>query len=173
MVTCRYCNQNAGFLRQQHGQCRDLHTRGIREMTQLAAQAADTASFNETALRSTLQTIATRARATEEDISRAIADGWVQGVRNATHDGILTHEEEDRLRTFREHLVIGDLRGVVTGSAVLNRASAERISAQARQAALEGGNSGAPSGSWTAFSRGSWCPRSALGKPSTDLGVGT
>ncbi len=36
----------------------------------------------------------------------------------------------------------GGLRGVVTGSAVLNRASAERISAQARQAALAGGNSG-------------------------------
>ena len=39
MGTCRYCNQNAGFLRKQHGPCRDLHTQGIQEMTQLAAQA--------------------------------------------------------------------------------------------------------------------------------------
>ena len=37
MGTCRYCNQNAGFLRNQHGQCRDLHALGIQEMTQLAA----------------------------------------------------------------------------------------------------------------------------------------
>ena len=55
MGTCRYCNQSAGFLRKQHGPCRDLHTAGIQEMTQLAAQAAGTSSFNETALRTTLQ----------------------------------------------------------------------------------------------------------------------
>ena len=48
MGTCRYCNQSAGFLRKQHSQCRDLHALGVREMTQLAAQAAGTASFNET-----------------------------------------------------------------------------------------------------------------------------
>ena len=74
--TCRHCGQKAGFLRKEHGQCRDLHATGIQEMTQLAAQAAGTAGFNETTLRSTLQAIATRARATEEDISQAIADGW-------------------------------------------------------------------------------------------------
>ncbi len=87
MGTCRYCNQSVGFLRKQHGQCRDLHAQGMREMTDQAAQAAGTASFNETALRSTLQAIAIRARATEDDISQAIADGWVQGVKNATQSG--------------------------------------------------------------------------------------
>ena len=39
MGMCRYCGQNAGFLRKQHGQCRDLHATGIKEMTQLAAQS--------------------------------------------------------------------------------------------------------------------------------------
>ena len=34
MGTCRYCGQNAGFLRRQHGQCDDLHATGIQEMTQ-------------------------------------------------------------------------------------------------------------------------------------------
>ena len=62
--TCRYCNQPAGFLRKQHDQCRQTHQAGIQEITQLAAQAADASSFNETALRSTLQAIADRARAT-------------------------------------------------------------------------------------------------------------
>ena len=75
MATCRYCNQSAGFLRKQHGLCRDLHATGIKEMTQLAALAAGTAGFNETALRSTLQAIADRARATEDEISGAIAAG--------------------------------------------------------------------------------------------------
>ncbi len=139
MGICRYCNQSAGFLRKQHSDCRELHTQGIREMTDLATQGAGTAVFNETALRNTLQAIALRARATEEDISQAIADGWALGVQHVTQDGIFT-QEEDRIRTFRERLVIGDLRGVVTGSAVLNRASAERISAQAGRAALAGGD---------------------------------
>ena len=71
MGTCRYCGQNAGFLRKQHGQCRELHAKGIKEMTELAALAAGTAGFNETPLRSTLQAIADRARATEDEISQA------------------------------------------------------------------------------------------------------
>ena len=52
-------------------------------MTELAAQAAGTSSFNETALRNTLQAIATRARATEDEISQAIAAGFAQGVKHA------------------------------------------------------------------------------------------
>ena len=54
MVKCRYCNQNAGFLRKQHGPCRDLHATGIQEITKLAAQAADTHTFNEAAFRQIL-----------------------------------------------------------------------------------------------------------------------
>ena len=111
-------------------------------MTGLAAQAAGTTGFNEAALRSTLQAIAARARATEDDISQAIATGWAQGVQSAMSDGILTHEEEDRLRTFREQLALGDLPSVATGSATLDRAARDRISAQARRAALAVGDSG-------------------------------
>ena len=74
MGMCRYCNQNAGFLRKQHRQCRDLRSTGIQEMTQLAAQAAGTTGFNETAHRSTLQAIAQRSRATGEDIDRALEE---------------------------------------------------------------------------------------------------
>ncbi len=142
MGTCRYCNQNAGFLRKQHGQCRDLHAQGMREMTQLAAQAAGTTGFNETALRNTLQSIALRARATDDDISQAIANGWAQGVQHATQDGILTHEEEDSLRSFRERLVDGDLPAIAQGSATLDRAARDRIGAQARRAALATADSG-------------------------------
>ena len=142
MATCRYCGQNAGFLRKQHGQCRDLHATGIQEMTQLAAQAAGTSSFNETALRSTLQAIATRARATPEDISQAIADGWAQGVKHAMQDGTLTADEETNLRTFRDRMADHDLPSVITGSTTLDRASADRITGLARSAALAHGGGG-------------------------------
>ena len=88
--TCRHCGQKTGLLQRDHPQCRQTHQAGMNEMTQLAAQAAGTSSFNEQALRSTLQAIATRARATAEDISQAIADGWAQGVKHAMQDGTLT-----------------------------------------------------------------------------------
>ena len=115
MGTCRYCNQSAGFLRKLHGTGRNLHTDGIQEMNQLAAQAAGTTRFNETALRGTLQAIATRARATEDDISQAIAVGFAQAVNHALADGTLTAEEEANLRTFRDRMANQDLPSVITG----------------------------------------------------------
>ena len=141
--TCQHCGQAAGFLKQVHPGCQKVHQDGWNEMTQLAAQAAGTASFNETALRNTLRAIAARARATEDDISQAIAAGWAQGVQNAMSDGILTQEEETNLRDFRDRMANQDLPGIVTGSATLDRASADRISTQAGRAALATGDGGA------------------------------
>ena len=137
--TCRYCQQPVGFLRKQHSQCRDLHAQGIQEMTQLAAQAAGTSSFNETALRTTLQAIATKARATEKDISQAIANGWAQGIKHAMQDGTLTADEEANLRAFRDRMADHDLPSVITGSTTLDRASANRITGLAKSAALAHG----------------------------------
>ena len=45
MGTLRYCGQNAGSLRKQHGQCRNRQTTGIQEMTQLTAQATSAHRF--------------------------------------------------------------------------------------------------------------------------------
>ena len=137
--TCRHCGQKTGLLQRDHPQCRQTHQAGMNEMTQLAAQAAGTSSFNETALRSTLQAIATRARATPEDISQAIAAGWAQGVKHAMQDGTLTADEETNLRTFRDRMADHDLPSVITGSTTLDRASADRITGLARSAALAHG----------------------------------
>ena len=111
-------------------------------MTQLAAQAAGTSSFNETTLRSTLQPIADRARATEDEIAQAIAAGWAQGVKHALSDGILTQEEETNLRHFRDRMADQDLPSVITGSTTIDRASDDRITAEARHAALGQGGGG-------------------------------
>ena len=140
--TCSYCGQKTGLLQRDHPQCRQTHQAGIQEMTQLAAQAASTGGFRETALRSTLQAIADRARATPDDISQAIADGWAQGVKHAMQDGTLTADEETNLRTFRDRMADHDLPSVITGSTTLDRASADRITGQARRAALAHGGGG-------------------------------
>ena len=72
MGMCRYCGQNASFLRKQHSPCRDLHTTGIQEVTQLAAQAASSHVFNEAALRQSLRAIAQQSHATDQDIGQAL-----------------------------------------------------------------------------------------------------
>ena len=137
--TCRHCGQKTGLLQRDHPQCRQTHQAGMNEMTQLAAQAAGTSSFNEQALRNTLQAIATRARATEDDISQAIAAGFAQGVKHALADGTLTAEEETNLRAFRDRMADQNLPSVITGSTTLDRASADRITGLARRAALDHG----------------------------------
>ena len=78
--TCRYCGQKAGFLRKQHSPCRDLHTTGIQEMVQLAAQAAGAHTFNEGTLRQTLGAIAQRSRPTPARTSTA---PWRRGSGRA------------------------------------------------------------------------------------------
>ena len=121
MGTCKYCGQNAGFMRRQHGHCRDLHSTGIQEMTQLAVQASGSPGFSEVALRQTLRAIAGRAHGTEDDVSQAIAAGWAQGVQHAMSNGIITQEEENQLRHFRDRLISGDDRWRGLGQRFLRR----------------------------------------------------
>ena len=136
MGMCRYCGQNAGFLRKQHSPCRDLHTTGIQEMTQLAAQATSAHTFNEAALRQTLQAIAQRSRATGEDIDRALEEGFRQGVAQAMADGIITRDEEERLRAFRDRLALENSAADQGAMSELDRAGADRVVMEARLAAI-------------------------------------
>ena len=105
-------------------------------MTQLATQAASAHTFNEAALRQPLQAIAQRSRATREDIDRALEEGFRQGVAHAMSDGILTHQEDERLRTFRDRLALEDSTGDSKTLATLDRASSDRIMMEARLAAI-------------------------------------
>ena len=147
MGNCYYCNKNAGFLRKEHRQCGNQHEEGVREMTQLVAQAAGTLDFRESALRQSLQSIADCCFASEQDINSALVNGWTEGVWHAMADGLLTKEEEKRLRNFRDQLALANNPDARTGSSELQRgasnrgaqevqAASERLSRQARQAAL-------------------------------------
>ena len=134
--TCRYCGQKTGILQRDHTQCRQTHQAGIQEMTQLAAQAAGSHTFNEATLRQTLGAIAQRSRATDQDIDRALEQGFRQGVAQAMSDGILTREEEERLRTFRDSLALEDSTADSKTLATLDRASSDRLIMEARLAAI-------------------------------------
>ena len=136
MGMCRHCGQKAGFLRKQHSQCRDLHAAGIQEMTQFAAQAAGAHTFNEAAIRKTLGAIAQRSHTSDQDIERALEEGFRQEVTQAMTDGILTRQEEERLRTFRDRLALRDSAADSKTLATLDRASSDRIMMEARLAAI-------------------------------------
>ena len=134
--TCRFCRQQAGLLQRDHPECRQTHQAGWQEIVQLAAQAASAHTFNGAALRQTLGAIAQRSRATDEDIERALEDGWKQGVAGAMADGIITSDEEERLRTFRDRLALEKSAADQGTLAELDRAGADRVVMEARLAAI-------------------------------------
>ena len=105
-------------------------------MVQLAAQGAIAHTFNEAAFQQTLGAIAQRSRATGEDIDRALEEGLRQGVAQAMSDGILTRQEEERLRTFRDNLALENTSADSKTLATLDRASSDRLIMEARLAAI-------------------------------------
>ena len=133
---CRHCGQQAGVFQRDHPDCQETHRAGWQEMVQPAAQAASAHTFNEAALRQTLGAIANRSRATTEDIDRALEEGFRQGVAQAMADGILTRDEEERLRAFRDRLALENSAADQGAMSELDRAGADRVVMEARLAAI-------------------------------------
>ena len=126
--TCRYCGQKAGMLcRRHHQDCEETHHTGWQEMVSLVTQAAADHSFNEATLQQSLRAIAQRCYATDEDVARAIEEGWKRGVASAMADGIITRDEEERLRAFRDRLALESSAANQGSLAELDRAGADRV----------------------------------------------
>ena len=67
-------------------------------MVSLAAQAATNHTFNEHALRRSLSAIAHHSYAGGREVEQALEEGWKRGVAYAMTDGIISRQEEERLR---------------------------------------------------------------------------
>ena len=134
MGDCRYCGEKARFLRSVHRECQEMRDRGWEEMVAVAAQAAGSLNFSQTQLRLDLLQIAQRSYYDGEGINAAIAEGWHRAIKASLADGIVTQEEEARLREFRDRFTVDDQRG--DGTAVLVRAARDRVMLDARLAAL-------------------------------------
>ena len=133
---CRHCGREADILQRDHPGCRETHQAGFQEMVSLVAQTTIDHTFNEAALRQTLQAIAQRSRATGEDIDRALEGGFRQGVAQAMADGIITRDEEERLRAFRDRLALENSAADQGALARLDQAGADRVMLEARLAAI-------------------------------------
>ena len=136
MGNCRYCGQNAGFLRRSHRDCDDAYKTGRERMVALVAEAAGQPDFNESSLLDNLSILAGQSFVDHDGTRAVIAEGWRQAVREGLADGILTRDEEARLREFREQFAIetDDKAGQDTPEQ-LDRAARARLMTHARLAA--------------------------------------
>ena len=137
--TCPFCHQKAGILSREHPDCRRAHQAGWKEMVELAADAAKSHEFNPNSLRVSLAEIARRSYGDGSTFNQALEEGWRRAVRNAAQDGSITHEEEFRLRRFRDRLGLNGSGAQAT--AQLNLTSRQRLTGltQAATATVEDG----------------------------------
>ena len=136
MGQCKYCGDNAGLFRSQHKACRSRYSYGFQQMVDMSAESATGIDFNEASLRKSLAGIAKQSYASNEDIDVAIARGWARSVHDAISDGILTRDEEDGLRDFRDRMSVTDDPAAVDASEDLQRGAEDRLVLAARLAAL-------------------------------------
>ena len=133
--TCPFCNQKAGILNRSHTECRRAHRAGWHEMVQLAAHAAGSHEFNPNSLQVTLTEIARRSFGDASTVVQALEEGWRRAVRKAAADGSITHEEEFRLRRFRDRLGLNRSSAHASATAQLNLTSRRKLTGLTRAAA--------------------------------------
>ena len=133
MGDCRHCGNKAGLFRSVHRECREAHDAGWSQMVEAAARAAASRGFSQTQLRLDLLAIAQRSYFDGDGINAAIAEGWHRAVRESLADGILTQDEEARLREFRERFSVA---APAEADATLDQAARDRVMLDARLTAL-------------------------------------
>ena len=125
--TCPFCHQKASILSREHSDCRQIHQAGWQEMVQLAAQAAGSHEFHVNSLRVSLAEIARRSFGDGSTVNQALEEGWRRKVRHAAADGSITHEEEFRLRRFRDRLGLNRSSAHAQATTQLNLTSRQRL----------------------------------------------
>ena len=134
--TCPLCHQKVGIISREHPECHRAHQAGWHEMVQLAAQAAGSPDFDESHLRLTMSAVAKISYGNQDTVNQALEEGWKLGVDHSMADGIITQDEEARLREFRDQLALGTNAADQSAMAQLDRASQERLMLDARLAAV-------------------------------------
>ena len=134
--TCRYCGTKAGILTRNHPECGEIFKGGWLRMVELATQAARSHNFDENSLRLTLAETARNSYGDGTTVNQALEEGWKQGVAHAMADGIISQNEETRLREFRDQLALDTGAADPQAESQLTRASTDRLMLDARLAAL-------------------------------------
>lgn len=116
MGDCKLCGENAGFLRDVHRDCANRYASGRLAMVGRATEAAmGRAEF--TTLQQELTHIANANFVPRDQVRTVLSEGLDAAVDILFEDGLLTKEEENRLRNYMRHFSL-DRGG---GSDVLSR----------------------------------------------------
>ena len=115
--------------------CRRTFQVGLNKMVELVAHAAKSHEFHPNSLRVSLTEIAKRSCGDASTVARALEEGWRRAHRHAEADGNITHEEEFRLRRFRDRLGLNRSSAHAQATAQLNRTSRQRLLALTQAAA--------------------------------------
>ena len=140
--TCPFCHQQAGIISREHQGCRKISQVGWNEMVRLASGAAKSHEFNPNSLQVALAEIARWSYGDASTAARALEEGWRGALRHAMADGSITHEEEFRLRRFRDRLGLNRSSGHASATEQLNLTSRRRLTGltQAAAATVEDGD---------------------------------
>ena len=140
--TCPFCHQKASILSREHPGCRRAHQAGWKEMVGLAADAARSHEFHANSLQVSLAEITRRSYGDGSTVNQALEEGWRRAVRCAAADGSITHEEEFRLRRFRDRLGLNRSSAHAQATGQLNLTSRQRLTGliQAATTTVEDGD---------------------------------
>jgi len=112
MGDCIYCGKPAGFLKNEHRECKDLFEKenrrkqdlfekGNREMVALVSSTI-TEGKPLNSLEQELRSIAESHSINSLDIKGHLIKGWEEAIDKSLEDGVLTKEEDSRLTDIRE-----------------------------------------------------------------------
>ena len=126
--TCPFCHQKASILsREQRRLPPDLPgPAGTRWSNLLRTPPSRTSSIRIPS-GSSLAEIARRSYGDGSTFNQALEEGWRRAVRKAAQDGSITHEEEFRLRRFRDRLGLNRSSAHAFATAQLNLTSRHRL----------------------------------------------
>ena len=86
MANCKYCHEAAGFLRRQHGECRESFLAARIQVVEAVSAAMRAPAVDLEALRTTLAEAAKRGRMDDQAVRKAVAEGWSSALMHTLLD---------------------------------------------------------------------------------------
>lgn len=105
MGKCKFCDEDAGFLRNVHKECEQAHNEGVTHILEVATRAAVSQS-DLSALQETLRSIAAVSYVNDNFLGDLLARAWETSVSQALDDDILSEAEENSLVAFKDFFAL-------------------------------------------------------------------
>ena len=105
MGTCVYCGKSAGMFRSHHSECAEKRERGKGQIIELVASPHSPPAPLE-GLIDQITTIVKAAGISAAEQKRLLSTGWKKAVTAALHDGVLSEEQEERLKDLFTHFAL-------------------------------------------------------------------